>query len=456
MRFQVLVTLACIALTAGCADDTKPATATDTAAASDTAASDASATDTAKTDTVQGDTPPADASQADTALDVPADAPDAQPDTAQPPKGLLAVVGSDFKTTSVSLVDPLAGKAVAPKFLHSGSAVTPGGTALSGDVVLAQPSPNTQALVVVDRGNGVLSWVDVKEQKVTAQLNVATGFYANPQDYVAVLPPKAYVPRLGQNPKPTADANDFDEGDDLLVIATDSKKIAGRIPLTPTATGLVAAAGRPAMLGGKVYVPNANLSADFKKIGPARVAVVDPGKDAVVDGPITDKALNCVKAAAAGAKVIVTCGGFFGDGADQYKKSALLALNPATAPATLEVLVAASAIGKAAFGKDLACDGGWCVAVTNGDFAAKTNDELWLVDVATGKATSIAKAGGAFALSGLFTAPGTNVVFAGEAFNAAGDVRVFALQDGKATELPALTSNPGGLGAVELAGVPAP
>src|SRR4051794_4086267 len=88
-------------------------------------------------------------------------------------KGLaagLAVINSDYKSTSVVLVDPNHGSIANPDCVNSGTAIPQATLGLSGDVALPSQAPGGGTLWLVDRGNGALVWLDAKKCSVTGQL----------------------------------------------------------------------------------------------------------------------------------------------------------------------------------------------------------------------------------------------------------------------------------------------
>lgn len=464
-----------------CADDTTKTTADAAASPQDTASlgdssggSDTSANDgavgdgtattsdtaTSTTDVTQG---PSDTTgtTADAGTDT-TGSPDASGDATfdatvwpvMPAPQVLAVVGSDFKTSAVSLVDFPAGKATASGFLTSGTQIGAGGTGLSGDVVLGQTPGFGGQIALVDRGNSVITLVDPANKAVVGQISVGTGFAANPQDYAPVSETRAFVARMAKNPKPTAAPGDFDEGDDLLIVDPQAKKITGRVDLSTLATlaGTNAAPQRMAFDGKRVWVPLGSISADFSKQGPGRVVAVDAQTGAISATIDLPDLQNCLTAryVVATHTVVVVCSGSFG-AADPLKVSGIVTLDAKVEKPIAKLAVSAAATG-AAFGKDLALastgEGG--LAVTVGNFDKKTNDVIWFVDLATGKVSKVGEAGGAFSVNGAFG--WGSKVWIGEAFHSGGDLRVFDLAGGKAVELPPVASNPGGFGAADLGG----
>jgi hypothetical protein len=369
----------------------------------------------------------------------------------------LAVVGSDYVTASLSAVDLEKRVVTTSGFLDSGSAVTPGGAALSGDVVVAQtPTPDGR-LVLIDRGTGVLSFVDPVTRKVGEQLSVATGFYANPQDFLQISSSRAAVSRMSANASPTPTPDDLDEGDDLLLIDLNPAKLAARVALGPYASlsGTVAAPGRLAFDGKLVWVPLASMSTDFQTAGKGRVVAIDPQTGKVVHVVDAPESKNCVQARRLGTstKIAVLCSGFFGEpDGKQHAYSNILVIDTAANPPVAEVEASATVLAMAPFGKDLAAlNERYLVTTTTGDFAKETPDTLWLLDMASWGGFPLAKAGKPFGFSGLFADGARNIVWAGEASHPAGDLRVFDVKDAEHPyELPAVQSNPGGLAAVDL------
>ena len=454
-RFRMLSALVGALAAGACADDTKAAA---TATTGDATTVDVVAVDTAAADTVAADTAAGDSAMADA--------------QAPAPNEGVAILGSDFKSTTISTADRAARKALASNFLNSGTVVTPGGTALSGDVVLGHTAHAKGRFVLVDRAKGVLTWVDATTKKATAQLDVSTKFAANPQDCIDAPAGKAWVTRMGVNPKATPAADDFDDGDDVLVIDTAKNAIVGRISLAAATTGTSVLAGPGkatwdgAVFAGaapglsKLWVPLAMLSGDFKSAAPGKIAAIQPGDGSVAATLDLPGAKNCVAAATVGpGSVLVACQGFFGDGPKQIDGSNLMLVNSTNDKPFVTTAVAAKTLAKGPFGKDLACfgDGRWCVATTAGDFAAKTTDVLWLVDVKSGSAKELGKAAGAFAFSGLYADAVARRAWVGEKDAAAGDVRVFSVPTGDTpavAELAAFKSNPASLGAVDIVGFP--
>ena len=375
----------------------------------------------------------------------------------------ICIVGSDFKSTSVSLVDTAGARVVASAFLTSGSAVSTVGTALSGDVVVAHGAAPDGRLTLIDRGTGVLTFVDPKTSHVLSQISVSSGFYSNPQDYVQVDAAHAWVSRMGRNPKATAALDDFDEGDDVVAIDLASGRLSGRSDMSAHATlaSTLAAPGRMAYDGKILWVPLASLSPDFKSAGTGRIVGIDPQSGAVVYSVDAPASKNCVAAVLlpGSHQVAAVCSGFFGEAAgEQANFSNIVVFDSVNVPAQVDLAVAATDLdGKGPFGKDLALlDASRAVVFSSGDFNAGTPDRIWIVDLQSHKATPIANADGPFRLSGLYADPIRQRIWVGEARHASGDLRVLDLSQGLAQEWPSLRSNPADLGPWTWEGFDAP
>lgn len=421
MKYSLLTALGAAALAAGCADDT------------------------------QG---------ANQAADHPSFAQAADP--GQGVDRYLAVVGGDYKSTAVSLLDlaslPLADLQKAPAkwsaLLHSGSRLGPTALALSGDVVLGQLPGLPRQVLLVDRGTAVLTQVEAASGKVVRQLSVASGFYANPQDALAVAPDRWLVPRMGRNPKPTADPGDFDDGDDLVAANPSTGKVLQSLALSALSTlpGGVAAPQRMGALGGVVWLPLGSFATDFKAQGPARVIAVAPSDLKVVAQIELPAQKNCVAARPlASGKLLVNCQGSYASPAQQLAESALLVIDPQLAAVVLQVPARAA---DGPFGRDaVALDGRWVAAVTLGDFSTQQPDRLWLVDLTTGERALISQATEPFGYSGLWADPTRRTLWLGEPKKAADLLRFGIDAAGAVTAGARVSSNPGGLGALELGGL---
>lgn len=371
--------------------------------------------------------------------------------TLAPAKRVLVVVDSDYASSAIALVDLATGE-VDSKILTSGTKVSATTTALSGDVVLAQSPALDLSAVLIDRSHSVLTWIE--RGGSISQLSISTGFSANPQDYAQVSAQFGWASRTARNPLPSSATDDFDDGDDLLEIDLQARKIARRVPLGAHSTLAGAASGpmRMAFDGDSLWVPLSSLSADFKAQGAGRIVAIDAKIAAVVATVDLPSTKNCttVRYLAKTKQLAVVCSGSFADPTKQSQQSAVAIFSAATPSDAAIAFQAAELPGGIPFSKDFAClDERHCAVTTFGDFAIGRPDKLWHLDLVTRKATFVANCAAAFACSGLFADIPTGIIWLGERKRSSGDLRRFDFINGN-TELPSVFSNAGGIGATDL------
>ncbi len=191
----------------------------------------------------------------------------------------VAIVATDYKSTNI-VVSSLDGVTQSASFVSSG-ATKPGlALALSGDVDVPVVAPAAGRVVIIDRfGTNVITWMNLADASVIAQLAVGTGFESNPHDYVDVDSTRAFVTRYGTNPNPGQQA--FDQGGDLLVVDTQKFAIAGRIPMPEDNPAFQPAPDGMTWIGREVVVNLQRFSADFAQAGDGRFVGVSPDTGAV-------------------------------------------------------------------------------------------------------------------------------------------------------------------------------
>jgi hypothetical protein len=325
---------------------------------------------------------------------------DGGPATVAP--GLVAV-NSDYSSSSVSLLDR-DGKLLLDGCLTSGSGSAGMTMTLSGDVVLPTQVPSGGPVAIIDRGKGndAIIWLDAATCAVRGQLAVGTGFHANPQDVVALSATKAYVVRQDPNPAPTASPDDFDEGNDVLVIDPSVPAIVGRIDLLAFApVGVLPRGHRALLAGGKVLVSLNAISPDYKTYGEGRIAILDPATDQVTGLIDIPGAKNCgaLTYVAAMRRLFVACGGAYGDPATQLATSAIVAIDLGQTPPAVVARVAAAVAGAPFSNTTVAAlDGNTVLAVVAGSFTDNPPDSLWLLPFDGNAPTKIFASAKGFAL----------------------------------------------------------
>ena len=206
------------------------------------------------------------------------------------------------------------------------------------------------------------------------------------------------------------------------------------------------------LAGGLVWLPLGSFAADFKAQGPARLIAISPSDWKVVAQVQLPGLKNCVSVRPLpGGLLLVNCQGSYAAPAQQLAESALVVVDPQTGSPTLQIPARA---GDGPFGRDaVAIDGRWVAAVTLGDFASQRPDRLWLVDLTTGDRQLLSQAAEPFGYSGIWADPWRRTLWLGEPKHALDLLRFGVDSAGAVTAGSRLSSNPGGLGALELGGL---
>lgn len=229
-------------------------------------------------------------------------------------RGFVVVnVDEGFQSTSVSLLDP-EGAVLSAQLISSGSADAGLSAPLSGDVILPSQPRHGAELLLIDRyPASVLTWIGVASGEVRAQLDVRTGFVANPQDAL-VIDDRLFVSRYEQNPAPGAEP--FDAGSDVLIIDPAVPAITGRIELSPAVADAPGFLARPTKLlsldDGPVLALLSAYDETFSDAAAARLAIIDPAQEKVTAHHVLDGFYNCNTLIALDhSRIAVGCTGLF-------------------------------------------------------------------------------------------------------------------------------------------------
>lgn len=350
-------------------------------------------------------------------------------------RGLVVVhVPDDRASTNVGLL-ALDGRVLSPSFVSSSTQAVGLSAPLSGDIALPSSLAAGPEIILLDRyPASVLSWVDVATAAVRGQLNVGTGFTANPHDYVELSPTKAYVTRYEANPDPGREP--FDAGDDLLIVDPSAPAIVGRIDLPATQTGIPggfhASPSRAVASGGLVYVVLEGYATGFVNgSAPSRVVAVDPDTDSITDVLVLDGVHGCggLALSPAGDEIALSCSGAW-TGAEYPDPETSFVVRVSLAGALTERdRVSAAALGGRSFGFGI-------------DYAAaetlvvlRFGDELLELSPGLGSARELLRAE-AFSLGDVRCAAECSVCYAADA--AAGAVQRFGVTGGRLGEPAAL------------------
>jgi hypothetical protein len=352
-----------------------------------------------------------------------------------PPRGLV-VVHSDYRSSAVSLLDRI-GNVVVDDCINSGSVKPKLSLALSGDVVTASAPQTSHEIAIIDRTNDALTFLEPASCSVVRQLSVATGFHSNPHDVAPLTGGRAYVTRYEANGKPTPDAADFDEGNDVLIVDVATGKPTGRIDLAAQAiagAGGAATLPRPdraIALGDRVYVTLNNLSADFSVAGTGRVVVLDPARDAIAGVIDLPSLKNCGAMQTVGAHaLLVSCGGAFADGDKQGDFAGIAWIDVAAAPPTVTVYPSKTAGGRTVSGSTVAAVSPDALfVVTNGDFMGPVPDQLWILHAGGAPATKVYDGKASFVLGDVVLDAAAGRLFVTDASKGQRGVQIFDVSD---------------------------
>ncbi|MEM6532986.1 MAG: hypothetical protein AAF654_10195 [Myxococcota bacterium] len=351
----------------------------------------------------------------------------------------IAVVGSDFVSTSISILDPRTGALFSEGIVDSGTTEPGLSTALSGDVVLPRTYNSQNSLVLLDRfPNSVLTFVEPVRLSVTGQLSVATGFASNPHDFLWLSSDKAYVTRYETNPRPGREP--FDGGEDVLIVDPAARTVTGRVPLGVFADrqnnpALQARPDRMVFAEGLVWVTLNHLTGDFAEAGGGRVVGIDPETDQVVHSVVFDDFTNCsaIVYAELRAALFVACSGMFQTSApEELGRSGIVEVNlSGDAPMARPFLRGADGIGRP-YGFELeVSESAWLLAVRFGDLEAAIPDRLVQVSIEDGEETLVLEAQSAFGLGGLLVDDQNRRVYVGDADSTSPGIRILERVDGE-------------------------
>jgi hypothetical protein len=225
------------------------------------------------------------------------------------PTGLVAL-NSDYSSTSLSLLST-SGSVAKASCVHS---TTVNGTpTISGNVVLPSQPQVGGKIVLVDRGNGALTFVDPTACTITRQVSVPGLATTNPSDVVIVSDTKAYVTRYLPGPSGATPAN---KGNDVVVMNPTTGTFMSRIPFDAYASTVAGATilsrpDRALIANGRVVVSLNEVDANYVNYGEGKIAVIDPATDTVVAGIALTGLYDCegMSYVDASKTLLVACAG---------------------------------------------------------------------------------------------------------------------------------------------------
>jgi hypothetical protein len=351
----------------------------------------------------------------------------------------LGVIETDYASTNVSAL-ALDGTVLSSRFIASSSESAGLTAALGGDVVLPTMPPLEPQMVLIDRlPGGVLTWVALRTGEVRAQLSVATGFSANPHDYLEVSSKKAYVTRFGHNFD--AGREPFDGGSDVLVVDPSKPEIIGRIDLRPyvTEAGFLPRPDRLARVGDRVVVLLVAYDESFTHSAESRLALIDVESDAVIASHTLSGLHGCGALALGpdGTTLAVACAGEFGgDSVPDTSSSGIALVRTEPSLSTLKT-ISAEQLGGDPVGYGISFASQEVLLVdTFGRFDGPDGparpDQLMSVELESGETEVLLESKATpFSLGDIACASACGVCFAADASREGGVVHRFGVEDGR-------------------------
>ncbi len=270
----------------------------------------------------------------------------------EPPAGIgLASVNNDtgFQATSVSILDPNGG-VIHPDCVDSNP---PNGGVIpliSTDVVMPSQPQWGGNLVLIDRGNGLLTTVNPTTCQVVRQIMVpgAGGAKTNPHDLVTVTDHKAYVTRYQPNAAATSPTQ---MGNDIAVIDPMTGAFLSRVDVdayASTAAGatVLARPDRALIAGGKIVVSLNEIDASYRTYGDGMVIVIDPATDTIVASVVLTGLRDCdgMDYVPSTATLLVACGGAY-MAADQAMQSGIAVVDLSASPPSVTKTIRGTEFG---------------------------------------------------------------------------------------------------------------
>jgi len=340
----------------------------------------------------------------------------------------FVIVHSDYSTSSVSAVDT-DGKVLAKTLVTSGSRPPGLSLALGADTVLPSQVQRGEEIVLIDRSNHALHWLNLERAEVTRQVSVGPGgFAANPYDYVRVDSKLALVTRFASNEDPGNE--EFDEGGDLLALNPKDGSLIGRVDfnyLTESVGGLQPRPSNLALRDDQVYVVLGFLDGAFSALENSRLAKVNP-EQLTVESTLDLGLRNCSGSSLSPNSewLAVACTGDWQDDPVTQSSGIVLVDVTADAPRLEATYEADDLVGMQISGVSLASDR-YLLFTSYGATGENTTPErAWLFDLTSGEVAEEPLAEAApFNLGMAFCLPADGVCAIGNA--EAGEVELFTV-----------------------------
>jgi hypothetical protein len=344
------------------------------------------------------------------------------------PAGLVSL-NSDYQTTSLSVLNKAGGSAKGD-CVHSSTLGTGTSKTISGDAVLPSQPQRGGYVVIVDRGNGALTFVDPNGCFIARQVAIPGGAKADPHDIVILSDHKAYVTRYQAN---LTSASPQQSGNDVIAVDPTNGAYLSRISLdayasTGAGAQVLARPDRALIADGRVVVSLNQIDASYATYGDGAVVVIDPATDTVVASVALPGLYDCegMDFVPAAHMLLVACGGAYAS-RDQPLQSGIAVVDLGANPPRLDHVVSSVAFDghPISFGWVLAAP---TAAAPTRAFAATFDpkgiapDALFQFDFASGAVTPVTTAA-AFSMGS--SALADQLLFVPEALLSAPKVQLF-------------------------------
>jgi len=273
-------------------------------------------------------------------------------------RGFL-ISSSDYQSSNISAIN-WQGHQLTPSLVSSGLTAAGLVQAFSGDVVLpTERQLGSEALIIDRYPQSVLSFVTLATAEIRKQIDVSTGFAANPRDALRLEDGRILVTRfdsnldLGRNP--------YDAGGDLVVVDQDSKQVRARIDLRPAtlkATDiLLPHPDRMLRHGNVIYVVVPLYSHDYQTTGASYLVSLDSKTLGLIGSLELTGLKGCsgLSLSPDSAELAIACfGNWLGDEGSDPETSGLVGLDITAAPIERWRLLATSLSPSLPFGFSVA------------------------------------------------------------------------------------------------------
>lgn len=301
---------------------------------------------------------------------------------------------------------------VLSKSLISSGSDSPGlSLALGTDIVPANEPQVGGAVVILDRNNDAIDWLDLESAEVTNQVDVGPGdFASNPYDYVALSPELGFVSRYETNAAPGV--VDYDQGGDLVAVNPTTKELLGRVDFNYLVEETPELMPRPTKMvnyAGKVYVVLGMLDGYFTPLEESVLAVVDP---TTLEITSTKKLglRNCedISLAPSGGVVAIGCKGGWADEPLTVNSGIVLVDLDQAEPEIIHTYGAADLAGAQISTLAFASDS-LIMFSSYGNFEPAANDRALVLDISDDSVSDAVLEAGPYQLGNIRCAPSDNV-----------------------------------------------